>query len=80
MGAVVVDEFGVHAIVVGVWELPQGEQHVFIQNDIVPSHLETGCLHLGHASNKSNLLQAKRKGAAIQHAVKNKQKKVISGP
>lgn len=72
MGAVVIDEFCIHAIVVGVRKLPQGEQHVFIQNDFVPSHLETGCLHLCHTSNESNLLQVKKRGAATQHSVKKK--------
>lgn len=71
MGAVVVDKFGVHAIVVCVWKLLQGEEHVFIQNDVVPSHLETGCLHLGHSSNESNILWAK---TANQYSLKKKKK------
>jgi len=70
VGAVVVDEFGVHAIVVGVGKLPQGEQHVFIQNDVVPPHLEMSCLHLCRTSNESNLLQVKKTGAATQHSGK----------
>lgn len=65
VGAVVVDEFGIHAIVVGVWEVLQREQHIFIQNNVVPSHLEAGCLHLGHSSDESNILQVKERGAAV---------------
>lgn len=70
MGAVVVDEFGIHAIVVGVRKLLQGQQHIFIQNNVVPSHLETGCLHLRHTSNERNLLQVKKRGAATQRSFK----------
>lgn len=65
VGAIVVDEFGIDAIVVGVWELLQGEQHIFIQNNAVPSHPEAGCLHLGHSSNEPNILQVKERGAAV---------------
>lgn len=60
MGAIVIDEFGVHAIVVDIWKVPQGDERVFIQNYIVPSHLETGRLHLGRNSNESNILQVER--------------------
>lgn len=68
VGAVVVDEFSIHAVVVGLWKLPQGEQHIFIQNNVVPSHLETGRLYLRHSSNESNILQVKKTGAAAQRS------------
>lgn len=64
VGAIVVDEFGVHAIVVGVWEVLQGQQHIFIQNNVVPPHLEASCLHLGHSPNEPNILQVKKRRAA----------------
>lgn len=57
VGAVVVDEFGVRAVVVGVWEVLEGQQHILIQDNVVPSHLEAGCLHLGHSPDESNILQ-----------------------
>lgn len=65
MGAIVIDEFGIHAIVIGIWKLPQGDEHVFIQNNVVPSHLETGRLHLGCNSNESKILQVERSQQSV---------------